>query len=71
MKTYDNKKIQMFSTIGSRATFGIVAYDLAKDVENLMILTADVSTSAGLDRYRKKYSEKYFDMNIFDEGKSA
>ena len=37
MKTYDNKKIQMFSTIGSRATFGIVAYDLANDVENLML----------------------------------
>tara|TARA_B100000959_G_C14933443_1_gene604674 strand:- start:882 stop:1745 length:864 start_codon:yes stop_codon:yes gene_type:complete len=32
-----------------------------------MILTADVSTSAGLDRYRKKYSEKYLDVGIAEQ----
>jgi len=67
MKIYDSKKIQMFSTIGSRATFGLVVYDLAKDIDNLMILTADVSTSAGLDRYRKKFKEKYLDVGIAEQ----
>ena len=57
----------MWSTIGSRATFGLAAFDLAKSVENLMVLTCDVSTSAGLDRYRKTYPEKYLDLGIAEQ----
>ena len=34
----------MWSTIGPRATVGIAAYELAKKIENLMVLTCDVST---------------------------
>ena len=57
----------MWSTIGSRATFGIAALELAKEVENLMVLTCDVSTSAGLDRYRKTFPEKYLDLGIAEQ----
>ncbi len=57
----------MWSTIGSRATFGLAAFDLAKSEENLMVLTCDVSTSAGLDRYRKTYPEKYLDLGIAEQ----
>ncbi len=57
----------MWSTIGSRATFGLAAFDLAKSVDNLMVLTCDVSTSAGLDRYRKTYPEKYLDLGIAEQ----
>ena len=39
--------------IGSRATFGLVLYELISEIPDLMVLTADVSTSAGLDRFRK------------------
>ena len=55
------KNIKVWSTIGSRATFGLVALELVKKIENLIILTSDVSTSAGLDRYRKTYPDKYID----------
>ena len=57
----------MWSTIGSRATFGIAALELAKKIENLMVLTCDVSTSAGLDRYRKILPEKYLDLGIAEQ----
>ena len=57
----------MWSTIGSRATFGIAALELAKKIENLMVLTCDVSTSAGLDRYRKTLPEKYLDLGIAEQ----
>ena len=57
----------MWSTIGPRATFGVVALELAKEIENLMILTCDVSTSAGLDRYRKTFPEKYLDLGIAEQ----
>ena len=61
---FDRKKIVSFSRIGSRATFGLIAYELAKHIENLMVLTADVSTSAGLDRFKKQYTDKYLDVGI-------
>ena len=57
----------MWSTIGPRATFGMGALDLAKKIDNLMVLTGDVSTSAGLDRFRKTYPEKYLDLGIAEQ----
>ena len=44
----DKEKIKIWS-IGSRATFGMAILELAKLEEDLMVLTSDVSTSAGLD----------------------
>tara|TARA_Y100000590_G_scaffold468870_1_gene653584 strand:- start:547 stop:1509 length:963 start_codon:yes stop_codon:yes gene_type:complete len=63
----NEKNIKIWSTIGSRATLGIAALDLAKKIDNLMVLTCDVSTSAGLDRYRKTYPEKYLDVGIAEQ----
>jgi transketolase len=63
----NERNIKMWSSIGSRATFGIGALDLAKKIDNLMVLTCDVSTSAGLDRFRKTYPEKYLDIGIAEQ----
>ena len=60
-------KIKNYSRIGSRATFGLVALELANEFENLMILTSDVSTSAGLDRYRNSFSNKYLEVGIAEQ----
>ncbi len=64
---FDEKNIKTWSLIGSRATFGMVSLDLAKNIEDLMILTCDVSTSAGLDRFRKSFPEKYLDVGIAEQ----
>ena len=63
----NEKNIKTWSTIGSRATFGIAALDLAKEIDDLMILTCDVSTSAGLDRFRKTHPEKDLDIGIAEQ----
>jgi len=63
----NEKNIKIWSTIGSRATLGIAALDLAKELDNLMVLTCDVSTSAGLDRFRKTCPEKYLDLGIAEQ----
>jgi len=56
-----------WSRIGSRATFGLVALELAKEIDDLMILTGDVHTSAGLGRYKKSFPEKYLDIGIAEQ----
>ena len=63
----NDRNIKVWSTIGARATIGIAALELAKEIENLMVLTCDVSTSAGLDRYRKTYPDKYLDLGIAEQ----
>ena len=63
----NEKNIKIWSTIGARATIGIAALDLAKEIDNLMVLTCDVSTSAGLDRFRKTCPDKYLDLGIAEQ----
>ncbi len=63
----DYSKIKMLSTIGSRASVGLHLLDIAKFNKNLIVLTSDVSTSAGLDRYRKKFSDQYLDVGIAEQ----
>ncbi len=59
--------IKMWSTIGSRASFGMAALELGKEVEDLLILTGDTSTSAGLDRFKKTYPNKFLDTGIAEQ----
>ena len=61
------KKIKLWSSLGQRAVLGLELMEIAKEDENIMVLSADVSTSAGLDRFRKKYPEKYVEMGIAEQ----
>ena len=63
----NEKSIKLWSTIGPRAAFGLAALDFAKEFDDLMILTCDVSTSAGLDRFKRQFSEKYLDLGIAEQ----
>lgn len=62
-----SRDIKMWSTIGARPTYGMAMMELVKEREDLMILTADTSTSAGLDRFRKKYPDKFVDVGIAEQ----
>ena len=64
---FNQKTIKLLSTIGPRASFGLSAIDLLKKHEDLIILTCDVSTSAGLDRFRKQFPENYIDLGIAEQ----
>ena len=63
----NEKNIKLLSTIGPRASFGMSALDLAKKNEDMIIVTCDVSTSAGLDRFRKTYPNQYLDLGIAEQ----
>tara|TARA_Y100000992_G_scaffold299749_1_gene267051 strand:+ start:296 stop:1258 length:963 start_codon:yes stop_codon:yes gene_type:complete len=63
----NKNKIKTWSTIGQRATFGLLAYEIANNIRDLVVLTCDVSTSAGLDRFRKNYPEKFIELGISEQ----
>ena len=64
---FKDSNLKTFSRIGSRATFGMASLELIKDYPNLNIITADVSTSAGLDKFKKNYPENYIDVGIAEQ----
>ena len=63
-KFINQSNLKIWSRLGMRGTFGMVALELGNTSKNLMILTGDVSTSAGLDRFKKKFPTKYLDVGI-------
>jgi transketolase len=56
-----------WAKIGSRATFGLALAELAKSEDDLMVLTADTSTSAGLERFKKAFPDKFLDVGIAEQ----
>ena len=62
-----NKIIKTWSTIGARPTYGLAVSELAKNQEDIMVVTGDVSESAGLARFRKLYPEKFVDVGIAEQ----
>lgn len=63
----NKKKIDLWSNIGSRATFGLATLEIEKKIKELFVITCDVSTSAGLDRFRKQIPEKFVDLGISEQ----
>ncbi len=61
------KNIKLWSSLGMRATFGLIALDIVKKNPNLIITTSDVSTSAGLDRFKNQFPENYIDVGIAEQ----
>ena len=51
----------------SKSFSGLGMLELIKENKNLMVITSDVSTSAGLDRFRKQFPENYLDLGIAEQ----
>lgn len=66
-KILTKSNFKLWSKLGMRASFGMIAHELGESKEKLIILTADVSTSAGLDRFKKKFPSKYPDTGIAEQ----
>ena len=67
MINFKPMNIRMWSMLGQRGTFGAVMLELGANIDNLMVLTADLSTSSGLDRFKKTYSDKFLNIGIAEQ----
>lgn len=64
---FNAKNIKKWSTIGPRPTFGLIMTELARQNEDIMVITADVSTSAGLERYKRMCPNQFLDVGIAEQ----
>ncbi|MEY8338973.1 transketolase C-terminal domain-containing protein [Lachnospiraceae bacterium 62-35] len=63
----NKKNIKKFAVTGARPTLGRVLQEAAERDKNICVITADVSTSAGLERYKKSLPEQYIDVGIAEQ----
>ena len=60
--------IRSWSMLGQRGTFfGIAMPEIAKEKENVKLLTADLSLLSGMDRYIKSSPEKFLNVGIAEQ----
>ena len=58
---------RLWSMLGSRAVFGVVILDAMTSVDNVMVLTADLAISAGLERFRAAHPDKFLNVGIAEQ----
>lgn len=59
------KVLSSFGQGGS--AFGIMLPNLMKEYENIMVLSADMSTPAGLDKMKSLYPNRFFNIGIAEQ----
>lgn len=60
--------IRAWSRLGQRGSFfGVAMPDIAKEKDNLKLLTADLSLLSGMDRFIASYPEKFLQVGIAEQ----
>lgn len=58
---------KLWSRMGTRAAFGINTVELGKLYPDLMVLSADVRTSGGLEPFQRAFPEQYLEVGISEQ----
>lgn len=58
---------RQWSRIGSRGMYGQAILDLAERRPDLMVLSADLGNSSGLDRFKKTYPDQFVNVGIAEQ----
>ncbi|HBI62946.1 MAG TPA: transketolase [Lachnospiraceae bacterium] len=61
------KNNRMLALLGQRGTFGTVLCGLAGSNEKIVALSADLARVSGLDKFIKKYPDRYLNVGIAEE----
>lgn len=56
-----------WSMLGPRGSFGVAMLDAVAGAPNVMVLTADLGSTAGLDRFRATYPNQFLNVGIAEQ----
>jgi transketolase len=59
--------VKQWSRFGSRAMLGQAILALAETTPNLMVLSADLGSSSGLDRFKLAYPDRFLNVGIAEQ----
>jgi transketolase len=63
----NESKINLWSKLGSRATFGQALLSVAEDNPNVLAMSADLGNSSGLKPFIRKYPSKFINVGIAEQ----
>ena len=64
---FNRQTIRTYSLLGSHRTFGQVALEFPKIDDKIVVLAADQCSPAGLEYFRDKYPDKYYNVGIAEQ----
>lgn len=64
---YIEMELSKYANLGLRAAYGLILNDLAGKNKNFFVGACDTSTSAGLDRFKNNYPNRYIEMGISEQ----
>lgn len=67
MIEYTTEELATWARLGMRRAFGNIMLELAKDHDDLIVLTADLVSSSGLLDYVKKRPSQFFNIGIAEQ----
>jgi len=67
MLEINRANVRLWSMLGSRAVFGVAMLDAMKGADKVMVLTADLGISSGLERFRAAYPENFLNVGIAEQ----
>lgn len=67
MLEISSSSTRQWSRLGSRGVFGQAILALAETKQNLMVMSADLGNSSGLDRFKNAYPDKFLNVGIAEQ----
>jgi transketolase len=67
MVEFTASNARQWSRLGSRGVFGQAILALAESTPDLMVLSADLGNSSGLDRFKKAYPSQFLNVGIAEQ----
>lgn len=67
MIEYNSKNARIWSRLGSCGAYGIAAIDAVQKNDRIVMLTADLCFYSGLDRLKRDYPDRLYNLGIAEE----
>ncbi len=67
MEMINHKNARMWSLLGPSGTFGSALAELAKGNDKIVVLTGDMTKTAGLERFRKSFPDRLVNVGIAEQ----
>lgn len=65
---FNSSKARTYSRLGQRgAIFGLGLFDIIGQNHNLIVLTADLATLSGLERFKNQYPNNFYNIGIAEQ----
>lgn len=64
---YSLSNVSVLTRLGMRKAFGIIMCELAQKDDNIVVLAADVASSAGLTSFAQKYPKQFYNIGIAEQ----